>query len=208
MATDLAEQIVKIQQFFENFQISLNEGIQTSIKVFQHLLTYLKPSTPEQYAKDWLQDQIDNFINQKITQAHISIVKYGLSLIKEDDVIITYANSLVIAQLLIQAHKNGIHFKVVCIDNPPFYEGRSMLKLLTQNGVSCIYTLINTAPRFMKMASKIFVGTSSVLINGSVVSRVGTGLLSCIGFSSRVPFIVFCETYKLSERSQLDAFIQ
>jgi len=44
---------------------------------------------------------------------------------------------------------------VICIDNPPFHEGRSMLQLLTSHGIQCIYTLLNTAPRFMKIASKV-----------------------------------------------------
>ena len=44
-----------------------------------------------------------------------------------------------------------------------------------------------------------------MLTNGSCVSKVGTGMLGCISKSYRVPFIVFCESYKFSERSQLDS---
>ena len=76
---------------------------------------------------------------------------------------------------------------------------------LSEEGIETIYTLLSNVPYFIKKASKIFVGASSMMCNGTLVSRVGTALLACIAHEYRTPFHVFCESYKFSEKSQLDS---
>ena len=59
--------------------------------------------------------------------------------------------------------------------------------------------------KFLKKVTKIFVGASALLSNGALVSRIGTALLACITHDYKKPFVVFCESYKFSEKSQLDS---
>lgn len=44
-----------------------------------------------------------------------------------------------------------------------------------------------------------------MLCNGALISRIGTALLACLAFTHRIPFLVFCESYKFSEKSQIDS---
>jgi translation initiation factor eIF-2B subunit delta len=53
----------------------------------------------------------------------------------------------------------------------------------------------------MKDVSKVFSGASGILVNGTLISRCGTGIIGLLAHNFRVPFIVFCESYKFSERS-------
>lgn len=91
------------------------------------------------------------------------------------------------------------------MDNYPFYEGKKLLENLSKAGLDCMYTLLTHAAYFIKKVTKVFVGASAMLSNGSLVSRVGTALLACISKDYRKPFHVFCESYKFSEKNYLDS---
>lgn len=64
-----------------------------------------------------------------------------------------------------------------------------------------IYTLLGSLAKFLPKVSKVMVGGSSVLVNGTLVARVGTALIAAMAHSYRVPFITCCETYKFSNKS-------
>lgn len=65
--------------------------------------------------------------------------------------------------------------------------------------------LINATSYVMKEATKVFVGAYTMMANGNLLSRVGTGLIATIAQTYHVPFIVCCETYKFTERVQLES---
>ena len=74
--------------------------------------------------------------------------------------------------------KKGFH--IIIVDNPPFYEGKGMADRLSKQGIEVNYTLINGVAYFLKKVNKIFVGASSVLCNGALISRVGTAMIACL----------------------------
>ena len=53
-------------------------------------------------------------------------------------------------------------------------------------------------------ATKLFIGASYVLGNGGVVSQMGTAMVSYIASQHKVPVIAFCETYKFTQRVNVD----
>lgn len=110
-----------------------------------------------------------------------------------------------IEQLLIINHNKGKKFTPIIIDNAPLHEGKELLKSLTAHGLECIYTLLSHVSYFIKRAKKIFVGASSMLQNGALISRVGTALLACLAKDNQKQFYVFCETYKFSKKCLLDS---
>lgn len=57
----------------------------------------------------------------------------------------------------------------------------------------------------MKEVTKVFVGAYTMMANGNLLSRVGTALTAMMAHSYHVPFIVCCETYKFTERVQLES---
>lgn len=50
-------------------------------------------------------------------------------------------------------------------------------------------------------------GAHAVLGNGACLARVGTAAVSLSAFLRRVPVMVCCQTFKFTERVQLDAFV-
>ncbi|EGR31578.1 hypothetical protein IMG5_106300, partial [Ichthyophthirius multifiliis] len=205
---ELSISIDKIINFIQNFR-AISEGMNTAFQYIKQLIGYLYNSQVSiETQQQWLCQQINYFIKQKIYNAQELIIQIGLQFINNGDYILIYAHSQVVESLLIQAHKKGKQFTVIVVDNPPFNEGKQLFNNLTKQGIQCIYTLLSNVPYFIKKTSKIFVGASSMLKNGSLVSRVGTALLSCVSKEHRIPFHVFCESYKFSEKSQLDSLSQ
>lgn len=93
------------------------------------------------------------------------------------------------------------------VDSRPLLEGKQLLKKLVEAGVKCTYVQLNALSFVIKEVSKVFVGAHALLSNGFVMSRAGTALISMMAQDQGVPVIVCCETYKFSDRVQLDSFV-
>ena len=103
-----------------------------------------------------------------------------------------YARSKVITKLLIKSYKNDKKkFTVIVVDNPPFNEGKQLLKDLCQEKIPCIYTLLSHVAYIMKMVNKVFVGASAMLNNGCLLSRVGTALVIIIHLFILLNILIF-----------------
>lgn len=50
----------------------------------------------------------------------------------------------------------------------------------------------------------IFMGATSVLSNGAVISRSGSAMVACIAKKMQKPVVFFSETYKFSDKMNLD----
>ncbi|WVZ82632.1 hypothetical protein U9M48_029878 [Paspalum notatum var. saurae] len=84
-------------------------------------------------------------------------------------------------------------------------DGQGLLRRLVAKGISCTYTHINAVSYIMHGATRVFLGTSSVLSNGTVYSRAGTASVAMVAHAFGVPVLVCCEAYKFHERVQLDS---
>ncbi|KAJ6976379.1 hypothetical protein NC653_028490 [Populus alba x Populus x berolinensis] len=57
----------------------------------------------------------------------------------------------------------------------------------------------------MHDVTRVFFGSSSVLSNGTVYSRVGTACVAMVAHAFHVPVLICCEAYKFHERVLLDS---
>ncbi|XP_015584411.2 translation initiation factor eIF-2B subunit delta isoform X1 [Ricinus communis] len=159
----------------------------------------------ESEAKASLCSDIDRFINEKILLADKVIVRHAASKVRDGDVLLTYGSSCVVEMILLYAHELGKQFRVVIVDARPMLEGQALLRRLVAKGLSCTYTHINAVSYIMHEVTRVFLGASSVLSNGTVYSRVGTACVAMVAHAFHVPVLVCCEAYKFHERVQLDS---
>jgi translation initiation factor eIF-2B subunit delta len=178
-----------------------------AIKHLKREISKIPPDQSEAEAKRVLCDGIDGYLNLYITMAGKEISKLCQDIIKDNDVILVYAFSSIVQRVLLDAHSTGKQFRVIVVDSRPKMEGRHMLKTLVSNGVKCSYVLINAVSYIMKEVSKVMVGAHSLLANGYVMSRIGTSLVALVAKSFNVPFLVCCETYKFSDKVQMDSIV-
>jgi len=154
---------------------------------------------------------IDEFIQMKIETADFGIIKTMLDKkrIKNGDCILTYGLSSVVQQLIVVAYEKNIKFKVIIIDNGPLYEGKILLENLCKycENLEITYGLLNSLSYIMDSneINSVILGCSSIFNNGTCVSRVGTGMVTLLAKNYKIPVVILCETYKFSERVQIDS---
>ena len=56
-----------------------------------------------------------------------------------------------------------------------------------------------------KEVNKVILGAACIMSNGSLVSRAGTATIALVAKHYKIPVMVCCETYKFSERVQIDS---
>jgi translation initiation factor eIF-2B subunit delta len=152
--------------------LSISMG--NAIRFLKSHIAKLPLTLSESEAKSSLQSDIYNFINEKIILADKVIVNHAVTKIRDGDVLLTYGASSAVEMILLHAHELGKQFRVVVVDSRPKLEGQLLLRRLVGKGLSCTYANIDAISYIMHEVTKVFMGASSVLSNGTVYSRVGT----------------------------------
>ena len=183
--------------------LSISMG--NAIRFLKNRITKVQLALSESEAKVSLQSDIDRFINEKIIVADKVIVSHAVTKIRDDDVLLTFGSASVVEMIFDHAHELGKKFRVVVVDSRPNHEGQRLLRRLVAKGISCTYTHINAVSYIMQEVTRVFLGASSVLSNGTVYSRVGTASVAMVAHAFGVPVLVCCEAYKFHERVQLDS---
>ena len=178
-----------------------------AIRWLKREINDVEPQVPEERAKADLCEAIDNFIRERITVADQVIVSTAANKIQDGDVILTFAKSNVVQQTLLEAHRQGIKFKVIVVDSRPLFEGKNLAKALADAGIEVLYSFTHAVAHFMKEATKVFLGAHSMLSNGRLYSRVGTAIVAMMAKDADVPVIVCCESLKFTEKVALDSIV-
>lgn len=192
-----------ISYLIECRPLSISMG--NAIRFLKTRIAKLPLSLSESEAKATLVSDIDRFISEKIILADRVIVRHAVTKIRDGDVLLTYGSSSAVEMILLHAHELGKQFRIVIVDSRPKLEGRLLLRRLIAKGLSCTYTHINAVSFMMHEVTRVFLGASSILSNGTVYSRVGTACVAMVAHEFHVPVLVCCEAYKFHERVQLDS---
>jgi translation initiation factor eIF-2B subunit delta len=204
LVRDLMARINNNVNFFITCRpLSISMG--NAIRFLKARIAKLAVSLPEAEAKASLVAEIDKFMQEKIVFADKEIVKHAVTKIRDGDVLLTHGWSCVVEMILIRAKEMGKKFRVVVVDSRPKLEGKGLLRQLLSKNIQCTYTHMNASPYIMQEVTRVFLGASSVLSNGTVYSRVGTACVAMVAHAFSVPVMICCETYKFHERVQLDS---
>ncbi|XP_061347386.1 uncharacterized protein LOC133292917 isoform X1 [Gastrolobium bilobum] len=204
LVRDLTAKISSYVSFFTECRpLSISMG--NAINFVKSRIAKLPFNHTESEAKTALCSDIDRFINEKIILADKVIVGHAAPKVRDGDVLLTYGSSSAVEMILLYAHYLGKQFRVVVVDSRPKLESQALLRRLVAKGLSCTYTHINAVSYVMHEVTRVFLGASGVLSNGTVYSRVGTACVAMVAHSFRVPVLICCEAYKFHERVQLDS---
>ena len=159
-------------------------------------------------AREILLESMEAYVTERIEYAGRAISRHAGSKIQErGDVILVFGKSEVINRLLLDAALvDQKKFRVIVVDSRPLLEGRDTLEILSRAGISCTYVLLNALSYLMmREVTKVFLGASALMSNGSVLSRVGTACVALLANANHIPVLVGCETYKICNRVQLES---
>lgn len=139
----------------------------------------------------------------KFTNTHQHTHTY--TQISDGDVIMVYGRSYSVELTLQTAKKEGKSFSVVVVDSRPLLEGKRLLATLSNAGIPTTYVKLNASSYIMRTVSKVLLGAAAMLSNGAVISRAGTAVMAMMARRFNIPAIFCCETYKFSDKVQLDS---
>ena len=176
-----------------------------AIKWLKRHIMFAPPQLSEGETKALLRGHIDTFLHERIDLADRAIIAYAVERIAPADVVLVYGHSHVVEQVLLHASSLGVEFRVVVADAPPKCAGREMARRLLCAGLRVSYANLHAVSYLMPEVSKVFLGASSMLLNGTLVSRAGSALVAMLAHARGVPVLVCCETYKFTDRVLLDA---
>ena len=185
--------------------ISISMG--NAIRWLKEQIIKIDPAIPEAEAKSHLISCIDTFIRERITAADAVISETASAKIYDGDVILTYAQSSVVAATMLSAHRRGTQFRVIVIDSRPLFEGRRLARKLVAAGINVSYTLITAAAHVIGGVTRAFLGAHAMLGNGRLYSRIGTAAVAMLAHERDIPVIVCCESVKFSDRVALDSIV-
>lgn len=159
-------------------------------------------------AKEMIQETIERYLLERLDYAGRAIAQHAMAKIENGDVILTFGNSQTISVLLTTAKKEGVNFYVWVVDSRPLWEGKQMLQTLRKADIPCGYIQLNALTYVMQQVTKVFLGASALMSNGSIYSRVGSAGVALLAKDRHIPVLVCCETYKISNKVQLESITQ
>lgn len=175
------------------------------IKFFRFTISQVNNEITEAEAKKWLLDKLDGFIEERVSVAQQNIAKFCANAIKDNDVILTFGSSPVVRQIL-QSSAKLKTFRLVIVDSRPLKEALKTVAAMSPH-VSCTYTPLSCAASVMKETTKVLLGASALLSNGSVLAPAGTAMVASLAKFYNVPVIIAAESYKFCEKVQLDSIV-
>lgn len=185
----------------------LNTATGHAVRFLKYEISVVDAGLSEDEAKEHLIGRIEHFIRDRIVYAGKVIQANAAAKIHHGDVVLTYSHSSVIEGTLLHAHNHGVKFEVIVIDSRPLFEGRLMAERLLEAGIPTTYGVLTSLSTLMPRASLVLLGTSALLSNGAPYAQSGTAMCAMMAHGFDVPVIICCETYKFSDRIQLDSFV-
>lgn len=180
-------------------------GMGNLIKQLRHFISQSPPDANEADAKALIVDKLHNFFEDRMQYAEESIGNLVADVIHHDDVILTYGSSPLIRKTLVAAAAEK-NFRLIVVDSRPLNSGLATLRVMS-NYMPCIYTTLSGVASVMKEATRVLLGASALFSNGSMQAPCGTAMIASLAKAQSVPVIAVCESYKFSERVQLDSIV-
>ena len=181
-----------------NLSWALERMYQTTRQNFHHPLPLVK--------KILLQEARQ--IHQEDKQVCQMLGRYGNTLIKNGDRILTYCNAGALATggcgtalaALYQAKKQGKKFRVYAPETRPFLQGARLTAWeLIRSGIDVTLLCDNMIARLMqeKKVDCVIVGADRVVANGDAANKIGTYGIALLARTHKIPFYVVIPTSSL-----------
>jgi len=134
-----------------------------------------------------------------------SIAEYALTLLKDNQGIMTYCNAGPLATSrygtalggIFLGFERGYNFKVYCCETRPLMQGARLTAYeLIEGGIDTTLICDNMASMVMSEGEiqTCVVGCDRVAANGDTANKIGTSMIAVLAKYYKIPFYVFCPT--------------
>ncbi|TLZ44100.1 MAG: hypothetical protein E6K19_05475 [Methanobacteriota archaeon] len=145
-------------------------------------------------------------IHGELETARERIGKTFLKVAPDHATVLTLSFSESVRVCLLAAHARRRIAQVFVMEAGPVFEGRSMAKVLTEDGLKATAIADDLGPAKAAAATYVLVGADSVLRDGSLVNRRGTRSIAEAATNQGKPVYVACESLKFDARFDAATF--
>lgn len=175
------------------------------IKHVRQCISKVSPELSEAEAKTIILGDMQRYLEEKMIFAGESIAQFVAPTINDGDIILTFGSSPLLRKVLLHCAKLR-KFRLIVVDSRPLNEGLQTVATLS-NVVPCVYTPLSGTAYALKDVSKVILGASCLLSNGSMLAVAGTAMVAALAKVRQIPVIVASESYKFSDKVQLDSIV-
>ena len=179
-------------------------GMGNLIKQLRYFISKVPPEMSEADAKKMILGKLHTFLEDSIAGGE-SIGKLVTRVIHHNDVILTFGSTPLLRKVLIAAAAKK-KFRLIVVDARPLNNGLKTLRACSPY-IDCVYTPLSGAAKVMGDVTRVILGASAMLSNGSMLAAAGNAVVASLAKYRHVPVIALCESYKFSERVQLDSIV-
>ncbi|HWP83786.1 MAG TPA: hypothetical protein VNN17_01225 [Terriglobia bacterium] len=144
-------------------------------------------------------------VAQELAQAQRAAAGHAARLIRSGQAVATWSASFTVETALLQAHRSGRRFRVLCAEGRPRYEGRALARRLAAGGLSVELFTDAALLAAIPDANLALVGCDA-LFPRYFVNKTGTHALCRLARAARIPVWVVADTFKFLPAAAGPAF--
>lgn len=212
LTADQAAEPAAFEDFYPRFKAAaeyLNSSRPTAVNLSWALarMDSLALSLKDQPLSEILQALHDEAVAIREEDIRVcrSIGRYGLSLLKPGDGLLTHCNAGQLATVkygtatapMYLGHEENYHFKIYCDETRPLLQGARLTSFeLSSAGMDVTVLCDNMSASLMRMGAinAVFVGCDRVAANGDTANKIGTSMAALAAKRYGVPFYVCAPT--------------
>ncbi len=138
--------------------------------------------------------------------SRVKIIEFGNKRIENGDVILTHCHSSAVTDTLLQAHEEGVKFRVINTETRPKYQGRITSTELVSAGIDTTMIVDSATRHYMKEVDYVLVGCDAITSEGNVINKIGTSQVAQAASEARVPFYVLGTLLKFNPETLIGHF--
>lgn len=154
----------------------------------------IEPPAPLQTMRRLVIEAARDF-KRKLHVHETAVAEATLHLIPEGGCVLTSSRSTTVRAALLHAQHAGRHFRVICAEGRPAFEGRMLATELAEAGIPVTLVIDTLAIAWVDQAQVILVGADHLTASG-LVNKAGTYGLALAAQTNHVPIYTLCGSEK------------
>lgn len=135
-------------------------------------------------------------IREESQEAYKAIIKFGSRLILDQHVVLTHSASELVESILLEAKRQKKHFRLICLESRPQYEGKQLAIKMAKAGIKTRLVPDADITRVIKEAHFALTGVDRIT-EISFVNKTGTHCIAVLAKEFNIPFYIAVDTAKI-----------
>jgi len=167
-----------------------------------YILDKIKESKAENInsLKKEISQEVTDLLKHK-KQIKKEIIKNGLPLIKNNDIVFTHCHSSSVTSILKEAKNKRKKFEVYNTETRPKFQGRKTAIELAKAKIKVTHFVDSGARIALKESDIMFIGADSITHN-KIYNKIGSEMMTLVAYDYKVPVYVCASLWKFNKHRE------